>query len=96
MKFTFKTTKVTGQFHSFFNDTHDIKLNKVKVGSIEDKTWKIRLKVIKTDINEDGNPNCDWKWVTLKKESKSLQEAKDWLNENINIITNKYPLVKTN
>lgn len=96
MKFTFKTTKATGRYRSFFKDTHAIKLNKVEVGSIDDKTWRIRLMVIKTDMNEDGNPNCDWGWVVLKKESKSLQEAKDWLNEKFSAITDKYQLVKNN
>jgi hypothetical protein len=48
--------------------------------------------VHKDDINEDGNPNCPWKWISLKKESESLQEAKDWLNENIEEVLAKYPL----
>ena len=62
---------------------HDyvIKLNKKVIGSITDEEWKIRLMVMKDDINSDGNPNCTWKWITLNKRSKSLQEAKDWLNE---------------
>lgn len=44
----------------------------------------------KADINEDGNPNCTWRWVTLKAKFESLQGAKDWLNENFLLITNKY------
>lgn len=92
MKFTFKTEKPTGSYKSFFSDYHYIKLKKKEVGTITDKTYKIRLKVWKADINEDGNPNCKWKWITLKKESKTLQEAKDFLNENIKLITTEKKL----
>ena len=46
MKFTFKTTKATGRYSSFYPNLHDIKLNKKVVGSITDKKpHKIRLKV---------------------------------------------------
>jgi hypothetical protein len=48
--------------------------------------------VIKSDINEDGNPNCKWKWIKLGKKSESLQEAKEFLNENIETIMAKYNL----
>lgn len=93
MKFTFKTEKPTGRYRSFFSESHDIKLKKMKVGSIVDITWQIRLMVLKDDINEDGNPNCEWKWITLKKESASLQEAKDWLNVNFISLNQKYKIV---
>jgi len=87
MKFTFKTTKATGRYRSFFTDHHDIKFNKFECGCIEDKNpHKIRLKVIKKDINEDGNPNCKWKWIILKGEFESVQTAKNSLNENIDKI----------
>ena len=92
MKFTFKTIKPTGKWKSFDNDNHIIKLNKKEVGYIIDddkKPFEIRLAVIKKDILEDGNANCVWKWITLKKESETLQEAKDFLNENINAILEK-------
>ena len=92
MKFTFKTEKPTGRYSSFFPRTHYIKLNKKEVGLIVDITWDIRLMVYKSDILEDGNPNCDWKWIKLKKESETLQEAKDFLNNNIDAILNKYKL----
>ena len=82
-KFTFKTDVPTGRYRAFDHDIHNIKLNKAKCGLIDDSIpHKIRLQVMKNDINEDGNPNCEWKWITLEKESKTLQEAKDWLNLN--------------
>jgi hypothetical protein len=46
--------------------------------------------IIKNNIMEDNNPNCEWRWLTLKKKSDSLQEAKDWLNENIEVIFNTF------
>ena len=100
MKFTFKTTKSTGQYRSFFAPSHTIKLNKIGVGSIVGSSehtelgpYKIRLQVIKEDIMEDGNPNCKWKWITLKKESQTLDEAKQFLQDHIAGITSKYKLI---
>ncbi len=93
MKFTFKTDKSTGPYSSFYDDHHHIKLKKIKVGSIGHKSpHKIRLQVIKKDINEDGNPNCKWKNIQLKKESLSLQDAKKYINENISKILGMYDL----
>jgi hypothetical protein len=92
MKFTFKTEHPTGAYCSFFPSSHIIKIKKKQVGSITDKAWNIRLMVLKDDINEDGNPNCEWRWITLGKQSNSLQEAKDWLNENFTAINERYKL----
>lgn len=93
MKFTFKTEKPTGRYSSFSPDSHYIKLKTKECGRISDKyPYKIRLMVEKKDLNEDGNPNCKWKYITLKKESTSLQEAKNFLNDNIKIIIEKYTL----
>jgi len=93
-KFTFKTEKPTGKWKSFYNPSHDIKLDRMVCGHIDPKDFSIRLCIIKDDINEDLNPNCSWKWVTLKKKSSSLQEAKDFLNENFELITSKYRIHK--
>lgn len=93
-KFTFKTTKPTGRYRSFENSWHDIKLDKKVVGCIVDKTWKIRLTVWKDSEFNNDSPNVDWVWITLKKESASLDEAKAFLNDNIDIILKKYNLRK--
>jgi hypothetical protein len=96
MKFTFKTDKPRGPYSSFFSSQHSIKLQKQKCGSIGDKKpYKIRFQVLKDDIMEDGNPNCSWKWITLKKESTTLQEAKDFVNENFDAIMEKYKIYRT-
>lgn len=95
MKFTFKTDRPTGLYRSFSPDSHYIKLKKVVVGYIGDEIpFAISLKVIKSDINDDGNPNCTWKWIQFKKKSASLQEAKHFLNEHIESILARYTLVK--
>lgn len=95
MKFTFKTTKSTGQYRSFYKDLNEIKLNKKCVGTInEDGTseFTITLQVIKKDIMEDNNPNCTWKNVTFKNKFKSKQDAKDFLNKNIEKITKQFEI----
>lgn len=91
-KFTFKTIKPTGKYRSFDTPDHRIKLQGKEVGSIEDKIWTIRLAVKKQDLNEDRNPNCEWRWVTLSRKSDSLEDAKTWLNVNYGTIVQKYNL----
>lgn len=92
-KISFKTKQPTGQFRSFANPIHYIKLNKKIIGQIDpEKPFKIRLSVIKTDKITDDNPNCPWKWIILKKEFESLQETKDFLSnpETLNLLLEKY------
>jgi hypothetical protein len=92
-KFTFKTVKPTGSYSSFYPNHNYIKLNKIQVGTIKDKLpHRIKLMVIKEDINSDGNPNCKWEWVTLKREFNTIQEAKDFLNDNIDSMLEKFKL----
>ena len=93
MKFTFKTKKPKGRWRSFDPDEHYIKLKKQIVGSIDDaRPHKIRLKVVKKDINEDKNPNCTWKWITLTLDFDRIADAKKFLNDNIEKITEKWTL----
>lgn len=94
-KFTFKTNKPTGKYRSFDTDYHHIKLAGREVGNISaGKTFRINLNVMKTETITDSNPNCPWKRITLKKESETLQEAKDWLNANFKSITAKYTIAQ--
>lgn len=89
--FTFKTNKPTGPYRSFYDPTHTIKIKKVEVGSIHQQSpHRISLKVTKSSIDEDGNANCPWKWITLKKEFASVEEVKSFLKEHFMDITKKY------
>ncbi len=91
-KFTFKTEKSTGPYGSFYPDHHYIKLDKKIVGNISDRDFQISLMVYKDDIMEDGNPNRAWKWVRFKHKSESLELVKTFLNDNIDLILEKYRL----
>ena len=92
-KFTFKTERPIGRYRSFYPDSIYIKFKGIRCGRIQERfPYKISFQIIKKDINEDKNPNCPWKWITLKKESQSLQEAKEWLNQNIQQILERYEL----
>jgi hypothetical protein len=97
-QFTFKTEKPTGKWKSFSSDTHLIKLDKKQVGEISDEeNHEISLYVIKneTDLAKpNNNKNCDWKTITFKKQSKTLEEAKIWLNEHFESINSTYTLKK--
>lgn len=89
-KFTFKNKKSTGRYSWLDPNTHYIKLNGKKVGYIKDvEPYKINLSIKKEETETEPAP---FKWITLKKESKSLQEAKDFLNEYIEQILEKYDL----
>lgn len=90
--FTFKTDKPTGRYKAFSNENHYIKYKGAEVGSIDHETFKLRFMVMKTeaDKNPDPNPNCAWRWITLKKESKTLQEAKDYANSIIEMLLSRY------
>ena len=93
MKFTFKTTGATGKFRSFSLPIIDIKLNKKLIGSILPETpYLVSFMVNKQDIYEDNNSNCAWKWVRLKKEFRSIDEAKEFINNNIDKILEKFDL----
>lgn len=94
-KFTFKTEKPTGKYRSFGKNNNNILLTRKLVGLIDPDNFKIRLMIVKDDINSDGNPNCIWKWITLSKNSETLEDAQKFLNDNINAIIMKYTLYKS-
>ena len=92
MKFTFKTIKPTGKYRSFQSPEHRIKFEGKVVGTISSEDYIIRLMVYKDPAKEDKNPNCPWEWIRLAKSSKSLTEAKTFLNDNIVTIIQKWTL----
>lgn len=93
LKLSFKTNKPKGRYAWTSSPFHYIKLNGEEIGNIEhEKPHFIRLMVFKENIMEDGNPNSTWKWIQLRKESGSIDIAKEYLNENIKIIFEKYKI----
>lgn len=90
-KFTFKADPPTGRYRSFHKTFHEIKFEKKVVGQIiEESPYSLRLMVEKNDINEDGNTNCSWKWITFKAKFESLDKAKIWINEKRDSIRSQF------
>ena len=91
--FTFKTNWPTGRYRSFSNPTHEIKLKRKMVGLIDaDPPHQIRLMVMKDDIMEDGNPNCEWMWIVLSQKFSCVNDAKDYLRMTYEAITTQLKL----
>jgi hypothetical protein len=92
--FTFKTEKPKGRYSWVHDDLHEIKLKGKKIGEIDPKKpYKIKLMVFKSDEDKakpNDNKNCAWKWITLKKESDNLAEAKEFLNKNFDAIITQF------
>ncbi len=81
----------TGQYSAFHDPIIDLKYGKSEIGLLDyEKPHKIHLQVIKEDINEDGNSNSEWKWITLKAKFGSLDEARKFLKEKTKSILDKY------
>lgn len=85
MPFTFK--RVTGRWDR--QETIRIKSKRVWCGYIVGPRYttkdfvEVRFKIIKADINSDGNPNCKWQWVKLgTPEFQNIDDAKIWCNDN--------------
>lgn len=78
--------------------TTNIKYNKKHCGYIyppnyrSDKKWTISLMVVKNEIFKDNNPNCKWKWISLKADFKTEEIARKMLIENWEKIIERYPL----
>jgi hypothetical protein len=59
----------------------DIKVDKKVCGHIsapnwQRNTWDVYFMVIKKDILEDGNLNCEWKTVSAKKKFSTEEDAR--------------------
>lgn len=104
MNFTFKKQpKTAGRAGSagigYTKESVDIKIGGKVCGIIsapnlatKDNNYTIRLMTIKDQLEEDGNHNCEWKWITFKFKSESEQECRDFLKNNYEIIVKKYNL----
>lgn len=95
-KFTFKKQKrETGLSGvGYPNPNTDIKFNKKVCGTIcapnwqtEDHKWRIRLAVMKP---EGMSENCDWKWISFKARFDTEQQAREWLQQNVDSLLKKY------
>ncbi len=96
MKLTFKNDYPTGPYASFGHTTAEIKWGGKVVGSIQymadREGWGVLLHI----SDEVKKP---FRNITLKKrfegsEREQLKAAKEWLKENWNAITDKFPLVQ--
>ena len=89
-KFTFKIHRATGRYASFFADHVDIKIKGKVVGmfSCGSVTSEDRILFhVKDETQKSGFRN-----VVLKKEVTTINETKQWLNENYEAITTKFQL----
>lgn len=96
-KFTFrKQNRITGLAGVGYPIRNvDIKLNNRIVGVIhapnwQKYNWNIWLSVLKADINENRNLNCHWKNVKLKFIPESEENAREFLQKNIDKILERY------
>lgn len=83
MAFTFKRT--TQRWDRL--ESYEIKHKRQFVGQMFHQfmgtDFKIMFRIVKNDINEDGNPNCKWRWMTLKTpQFQNIDEVKTWINTN--------------
>lgn len=103
--FSFKRDVPEGRWGSFQpQHNYDIKLNKKIVGSIgevrtigssgkeDEGKFLLRLIVNKKDPMEDKNPNCSWRWITLKRRFESAEEAKQFILDNSERLIQQFDL----
>lgn len=89
MRLTFKKEYATGRMA--IGNPHpnvDIKLDGKVVGFISspnwqsvDNLWRVRLAVVKSSVQDDGNPNCPWTWKVLKPTFPDERTAREYLKE---------------
>lgn len=71
----------------------DIKLNKQIVGLIAAPNWMSKDGLYSARFMVyDPTIECGWRWITLKKRTKTMQEMREWLNQYVETITTTYNL----
>lgn len=91
-KFTFKEHKPTGRYKSFYNSYWDIKLKKKACGHIhrnDDGEFTITLSIKKEKTKEDP---CSFRNAKLKAKFSTIEETKNFLEQNTNKIIELYDL----
>lgn len=73
----------------------DIKLDKKRIGTIyapnwQQGKWEVSFAIKKKDIMEDGNPNCEWRWVNFKENFYTDFLAKEFVKEMFDKINSTY------
>jgi len=91
--FTFKNDKKETGLRRIgnYNVGADVKLNGLQCAKISAPNWSSKDNLYHVMIavtNDEGG----WNWITLKKSTATLQEMKDWLKENTEVIVEKYNL----
>ena len=56
----------------------------------DDGKFEIRFMINKKDPMEDKNPNCLWRWVTLKRKFENSEEAKQFVIDNSELIQKQF------
>lgn len=96
LKITYKKDYPTGKYRSFSSKSIDIKLNSKKFATIGEKSvhdrsdrknWGIQI-----CVTNDRASNCKWKWVFVKTRFDTPEEAKVFIESNIEKIYNSFPL----
>jgi hypothetical protein len=91
-----KQPKETGlRAVGYTHSSIDIKVNKKRVGLIsapnwQKKGWTIRISIMKPE--PDDNPNCDWKWISVKTAFEDEQSARQWVKDNLKSVAEKFSL----
>lgn len=75
----------------------DCMINRKTFGTIAAPTWQDsenKWSVSATIVKPapDNNPNCEWKWIRFKLKHDTAEAAKEWLQNNIDLIRTKYTL----
>jgi hypothetical protein len=73
----------------------DYEYNKKEFGRISEMKYGVFMfsfAIEKKDIMEDGNKNCKWRWVDLKNEFHSIDEAKKFVIEVFDEINKNHTL----
>lgn len=96
LKLTYKNDNPTGKWRSFNSKACHVKLNGKRFASVNEKSvldrsdslnWRIQICVL-----NDKEENCAWKWLFVKQTFATLEDAKTYLETNIEKICNSFIL----
>lgn len=90
---TFKRHKKEGFYRSFQRTHVDIKRKRKIVGKIsETKSFEFTISLI---VRGDGsNPNCEWRWLTLKGSHPTEEAAREFIKRRWTDIETKFDIME--